>query len=102
MSQWEYCYVHQSVTPVEGGGLVSDYFIARPDSPETRNDLKENQVLAILGEEGWELVSVLGVQTQYADRPAEMGGIPSRSARQGSSDISSTMYYFKRPKQPAV
>lgn len=25
--QWEYCYVHEAVTPADGGGLVSDYFI---------------------------------------------------------------------------
>ncbi len=26
MSAWEYCYVNESLEPVEGGGLARDYF----------------------------------------------------------------------------
>lgn len=96
--QWEYCYVHEAVTPTDDGGLVSDYFIARPDRPENREDLKENQLLAMLGSEGWELVSVVGLQTQYSEGPSELGGLPSKSRREGSSNTSATVYYFKRPK----
>jgi hypothetical protein len=55
MTRWEYCYVYDSLEPAEGGGLVRDYFIARPDRPESRPDLKQNEVLAILGGEGWSL-----------------------------------------------
>lgn len=96
--QWEYCYVHEAATPTDDGGLVSDYFIARPDRPENRADLKENQLLEMLGSEGWELVSVVGLQTQYYEGPSERGGLPSQSRREGSSNTSATVYYFKRPK----
>jgi len=99
--QWEYCYVHEAVTPTDDGGLVSDYFIARPDRPETRADLKENELLAILGSEGWELVSVVGLQTRYSEAPSELGGLPSKSRREGSSNTSASVYYFKRPKDAA-
>lgn len=98
MQQWEYCYVHETLTPADDGGLVRDYFIARPDQPENRTDLKENQLLAMLGGEGWELVSVVGLQTHYSDGPTELGGVPTPSHREGSSNTSATMYYFKRPK----
>lgn len=95
MQRWEYCYVHQAMEPEE---RVTDYFIARPDRPESRRDIKENELLAILGCEGWELVSVVGVQTQYSEERVDMGGLPHPSAMEGSSSTSSTMYYFKRPK----
>ncbi len=98
MPRWEYCYVNESLEPAEGGGLVRDYFIARPDRAESRRDIKENELLAILGNEGWELVSVVGVQTQYSEGRVDMGGVPHPSAMQGSSNTSSTMYYFKRPR----
>lgn len=76
-----------------------DYFIARPDRAETRTDIKENELLAILGGEGWELVSVHGVETHYREGHARLAGMPhpSASAIEGSSNIASTMYYFKRP-----
>ena len=99
MPEWEYCYVYESLEPTDDGGLVSDYFIARPDRPETRTDIKENQLLAILGSEGWELVSVLAVQTKYSEGRVDMGGLPHPSAIEGSSTTSSTTYYFKRPKE---
>jgi hypothetical protein len=95
---WDYCYVADSIERAEGGGLVREFFIARPDRAETRRDITENVLLALLGDEGWELVSVLSVQTQYSESPADIGGIPSGSARRGSSNTSGTMYYFKRPR----
>jgi len=97
MPRWQYCFVHQDMRH-EGGQIVTEYFIARPDRPETRNDIQENVLLAILGGEGWELVSVVGVQSEYRDDKVSMGaGGQHPSARRGQSDVSSTMYYFKRP-----
>ena len=96
--RWEYCYVNESLQRGEGGGLVRDWFIARPDGPESRNDIATNEVFAILGDEGWELVNVVGVQTQYSEDKLDMGGIPHPSAMHGSTNTSSTMFYFKRPK----
>jgi hypothetical protein len=97
MTQWEYCYANETLEPDGGGGLERSHFIARPDRPETRDDLTENQLLAILGGEGWELVSVVGVQTRYSEGRSSMGGVPLAGAVDGSSNTTSTMYYFKRP-----
>lgn len=96
MPAWEYCYVNESLQPADGGRLVRDYFIARPDRAETRGDLAENQMLELLGNEGWELVAVVPVQTRYFERRSEIGGMPHPSSMQGSTDVSSTTYYFKR------
>jgi hypothetical protein len=97
MPRWEYCYAAESLE-FEGEGVVHDYFIARPDGPETRRDIRPNELLAILGSEEWELVSVVGVETKYSERRASIGHQPHPSAMQGTSNTSSTVYYFKRPR----
>lgn len=99
MNLWEYCYVVESYEPTNGGGLERELFIARPDRAEVTRELKPNQMLSVLGGEGWELVSVVGVQTQYSENSVEMAGVPHPSARQGSANVSSTVFYFKRSTQ---
>ncbi len=83
MSGWEYCYVNESLESADGGGLEREYFIARPDRAESRRDIKENQLLAILGSEGWELVSVVGVQSQYSEGRVDMGECRTRAQYKG-------------------
>lgn len=97
MRAWEYCYVLDSLQPADGEA-VRNYFIARPDRAENHKNMAENVLLEILGSEGWELVSVVPVQTSYAENRANMGaGQLHPSAVRGSSNTSATVYYFKRP-----
>lgn len=96
MPTWEYTYVIEELIPVDGG-LRRSWFIARPDRAEEPDRMAPNDMLRILGQEGWELVSVIAEASQTTDSPTLAGGVPMGSSRTAHMNVTIKTYYFKRP-----
>lgn len=80
MTKWEYCTITQSMSPK--GEIISPITVTKHGVTETHEEMSVEQVMAKLGDEGWELVSHSPVFVGW-------GG-------QGYEKVTDN-YFFKRP-----
>jgi hypothetical protein len=58
MSKWEYCEIE---VVYKGSGAEAIMFYLKADGQHTQSTGRYGDMVALLGEQGWEMVSVTGV-----------------------------------------